>query len=112
MDSHIDMISEQAAPCETPVGPGASIDAYLDSAIRRQQLSSDRELARRLGFTSNPVTAYRTRRAWPDDHTMLRLARLGGHNEARALLHLNMWRSDLAEVRAIYMTLADRIAAS
>ena len=53
-----------------------TIDEYIDTAIANARLKSDRELGRILGFKGQPVSHWRTKRAWPADETMIALARL------------------------------------
>ena len=53
-----------------------TIDDYIDLAIANQKFTSERELGRALGFKGNPVNHWRTKRAWPADPTMIRLAHL------------------------------------
>ena len=82
-----------------------TIDDYIDLAIAKQKIVSERELGRALGFRGNPVSHWRTRRTWPADPTMIRLARMAGVDEIWALIELNIWRSQSAEVRAQYSAL-------
>ena len=82
-----------------------TIDDYIDLAIAKQKFASERELGRALGFKGNPVNHWRTRRAWPADPTMIRLARMAGVDEIWALIELNVWRSQTTAVRDRYTAL-------
>ena len=79
-----------------------TIDDYIDLAMSRQGFVSERELGRALGFKGNPVNHWRSKRAWPADGTMIRLARMAGVDAVWALVELNVWRAPSAEVRDGY----------
>jgi hypothetical protein len=87
-----------------------TIDGYLDAAIKRQGLKSDRDLARALGFVGGAISQWRTRRTWPADETMVRLADLAGMDPSQALLDLNVWRAHNAAVRSIYEKFLEKLA--
>ncbi len=82
-----------------------TIDDYIDLAMANRKFSSDRELGRALGFKGNPVNHWRTKRAWPADPTMIRLAQLAGVDPIWALVELNIWRSQSTEARKAYQML-------
>lgn len=82
-----------------------TIDDYIDLAIANQRFKSERELGRALGFKGNPVNHWRTRRTWPADATMLRLAELARVDPVWALMDLNVWRSQSDAVRGAYVAL-------
>ena len=82
-----------------------TIDDYIDLAMSRKGFGSDRELGRALGFKGNPVNHWRSKRAWPADQTMIRLAQMAGVDPVWALVELNIWRSPPGEVLAGYETL-------
>ena len=86
------------------------IDRYCDLAIKRNKIRSDRDLAAALGFTGPSVSNWRTKRAWPSDETMLKLADLAGIEPEQALLDLNLWRSFDTPAFAVYERLAKKIA--
>lgn len=86
-----------------------TIDDYIDAAKKCAGPISDRELARRLGFKSNCITHWRTRRTWPDDSTIVDLARLAGLDPHAALIELNTWRAD-DKTRPYYARLADKVS--
>ncbi len=79
-----------------------TIDDYVDLALDRQLFASERELGRALGFKGNPVSHWRTRRAWPADPTMIRLSQMAGVDPVWALVELNIWRAPSVEVRQAY----------
>lgn len=85
------------------------IDFYLDTAKRNRSIKSDAELSRSIGFKSNAVTFFRTRKSFPSDQTMIRIAELAGIDKGQALLDLNIWRTD-GETRSAYMSMAAILA--
>ncbi len=82
-----------------------TIDDYIDLAMSRKGFGSDRELGRALGFKGNPVNHWRSKRAWPADQTMIRLAQMAGVDPVWALVELNIWRSPPGDARTGYETL-------
>ena len=84
-----------------------TIDDYLDLACKRQGTTSRRALAPLLGVNPSAISLYSTRRAWPADATMIRLANLAGLDSAQALMDLNLWRNDTPEVRNKYQQISD-----
>lgn len=86
-----------------------TIDQYCDAAIKARGFKSDRELSRALGFASNAVTHWRTKRAWPSDETMIELARLAEQDTTTALAALNAWRAP-ESVQPFYMKMVKRLA--
>ena len=85
------------------------LDFYLDQAKRNKGIKSDAELSRLVGFKSNAVTFFRCKKAFPSDQTMVRIAELAGVDPRRALLDLNIMRSD-GEPKAAYMQMAAILA--
>ncbi|TAN55075.1 MAG: hypothetical protein EPN20_20745 [Magnetospirillum sp.] len=79
-----------------------TIDWYLDQAIARKGLSSDRQLANHLGLSPGPVCQYRTKRTWPAPATMARIAELAGYDPAIALVELNIWKEQDGKARDVY----------
>ena len=90
---------------EFDMADGASIDDYIDVAIRKNELTSDRQLAKALNVSSSAVNHWRRGISWPADETMVQLATLAGAEAEDALLHLNYWRSKTPETKEIYSTL-------
>jgi len=86
-----------------------SIDDYIDTAKQRAGLTSDRKLDLALGHTGQSVSHWRTKRAWPTDEKMVKLAELAGVDPEEALLDLSVWRTE-GEARAVYERLARRIS--
>ena len=70
-----------------------SIDDYLDAAKQRQGVSSDTKLGKLIGVSSPVMSGMRTRRNWPSDPTMVRIAELAGVDPAEALIDLSIWRN-------------------
>ena len=82
-----------------------TIDDYIDLAMAKQGFDSERALGRALGFKGNPVNHWRSKRAWPADETMIRLAEVAGVDPVWALVELNIWRSPPGQARQGYETL-------
>lgn len=70
-----------------------SIDDYLDAAKASLNLPSDRQLGFALRLKGNIVTQYRTRRVWPNDEVMVRIAEAAKLDPQTALLELGYWRT-------------------
>ena len=87
----------------------ATIDEYLDRAIATQKLNSDRDLSLRLGLNPGAVHMFRSRKAWPSDGTMIRIAQMAGVDPGGALLFLNYWRERDPDAKKEYQTLAETI---
>ena len=87
-----------------------TLDNYLDRARQAAGLTSDRQLAIRLGKDAGTVWQFRHGRAWPSDETMLTLAAIAGVAQAEALLELNRWRTEGTAAAAVYRDLARKIA--
>lgn len=89
-----------------------TIDDYLDAAIHRANLPSDRQLGFKLGLSAATISQYRTKRIWPDDETMLKLTTLGGLPADQALIDLNIWRAKNSDVIALYQKIATAVSAA
>lgn len=70
-----------------------TLDFYLDRAKVVGGFKSDNALNYALGFRGPAVSLYRTKRTWPSDETMIRIAVFAGENPTLALVHLSTWRS-------------------
>lgn len=70
-----------------------TLDEYLDLAKDRQAITSDRQLAFRLGQRGTCVTQYRRNNILPGTETMIRLAELAGRPVEVALMDLELWRN-------------------
>ncbi len=69
----------------------ATIIDYMNAAIERQRLRSDRGLARVMNLEQAIVSRWRTGKAYPKDHQMRWLAQLAEANEEQALALLGTW---------------------
>jgi len=87
-----------------------SLDNYLDQAKAAAGIGSDNELGRRLGFKSNIVCLYRTKRSWPSDDAMIRIAEMAGENPDIALCQLSAWRN-AGPAANRWQTMAGKLAA-
>lgn len=79
-----------------------TIDWYMDEAMRRQALRSERQLSMALGLKGGAANFWRQRKAWPSAATMVRLADLAGVSAEEALLELNIWREQDVAARNVY----------
>jgi len=86
-----------------------TIDRYIDDALKASGLPSDRQLALHLKVNPTAVSWWRTKRAWPRDEMMGKLAELGGHNPDIALLELNAWRTK-GDTSLCYRKMAEKLA--
>ena len=89
-----------------------TIDEYLDNAKDNQKLKSDRQLGALIGIKGSHVSAFRTKKAWPSDATMIRIAELAGEDQQEALLNLNIWRNLDSPVGPVYSRLMDKLKAA
>jgi len=85
-----------------------TIDDYIDLAIAKRNYKSDRQLGVALGFKSNTVNQWRTKRAWPSDEAMVRLADLCFEEKEQALLDLNIWRTQ-GKAREYYKHISEQL---
>ena len=69
-----------------------SLNDYLEAAKKNTGVKSYRQLGVHLGLNPSIVTQYRTRRAWPSDEAMYRIAEAAGIDPHEALLELAYWR--------------------
>ncbi len=83
-----------------------SLNYYIDAAMRVQGIESDRQLALRLGQNPSNVCHWRTKRTHPNDATIALLAKLGKKDVCKALIDLNIWRSE-GEAKNTYKLLSD-----
>jgi transcriptional regulator with XRE-family HTH domain len=88
-----------------------SVDDYLDAARAATKSKSDRELSKLLGVSSGTVSQIRTKRIWPGDDLILRIAEAGNLDPEQALIDLNIWRNE-GPARAFYERLSKTIAAA
>lgn len=86
-----------------------SIDEYLDKAKHTQKLKSDRQLSAALGVKGSYITFYRTKRSWPSDALMIKIAELANEDPQEALLNLNIWRNADSAAASMYSNLLDKL---
>lgn len=70
-----------------------TIDDYCDAAKKMQNIPSDGKLAIALNVNHSAVSQWRTKRTWPSDSTMVRLAMLAGVDPHEALVDAAIWRN-------------------
>lgn len=86
-----------------------NIDFYLDEARKNTGATSDATLSQMMGISRGAAVQWRTRRSWPQDETMTKLAHLAGIDEQIALLELSLWRTD-GEAKKTYEKILTRIS--
>jgi hypothetical protein len=82
---------------------------YMNAAIERQRLRSDRGLARAIDVEQAIVSRWRTGKALPTEPQMVKLAQLAERDEDRATLLLGLWRATEEPVRDTYRRLLQRL---
>lgn len=88
------------------------LDALLNAARQRANLTSDRQLAIALQLTAGAVNDYRKRRALPSEATTLKLADLAGWPREQTLIELQFCKVTSDDVRAAWTAIAQKIAVS
>lgn len=69
-----------------------TLQTYIDTAIKRNNLSSMRRFCDAIGVSHNATTAYNNG-SLPSDETMIKIADLAGIDRMQALADLNTWRA-------------------
>lgn len=83
---------------------------YADTAVKRCNLKSYNQLAKELGISGPSVVQMRAKKILPAAQTMVKLARLAGVPEERALLDLAAWaNADKPEIQKIYERISKMI---
>lgn len=88
-----------------------TVDEYLDRAKRHTGTQSDRQLSIFLGVVPGTISQIRTKRTWPSDDLMLKIADAANMDAEQALIDLNIWRNE-GPARAIYERLARAMTAA
>jgi hypothetical protein len=100
--------ARKTAP-ETETG-FVSLDDYIDAAIAAIGGKHDADLDRALGHQGRAVCQWRTKRAWPDEDKMRRLAILSGADPQVAILQMKMWAAKTPEMVTLWRSLlGDRV---
>ena len=86
-----------------------TIDFYIDNAKTIYRVDSDRKLSIALGLNPSSVSTWRVGRSYPNDDTMVKLAKMAGVSEAQALLELSYWRSE-GETKKVYHSIWEKVA--
>jgi transcriptional regulator with XRE-family HTH domain len=81
---------------------------YMNAAIERQRLRSDRALAQTMNVAQQIVSRWRRGTAYPTEPQMLRLAKLAEANEEQALVLYRTWNATDDETRDTYRRLLQR----
>ena len=86
-----------------------SIDDYCDMAKKIADIKTDSELARRLGITHAAISGWRTKRIWPSENVMIKLADLAHMNPEIALIHLETWRTS-GRAQELFVSIANKLS--
>ena len=84
------------------------VDDYIDLAKKINGYTSDRELSRKMNVTAGTVNAWRKKRTWPNDESMVSLSDLAHVNRKVALIELNIWRAT-GSAKAVYQSMLKEI---
>lgn len=76
-----------------------TVDDYLDAALKANGWRYDSDIDRALGVKGNPISQWRTKRAWPNEAHMVQIARLAKLDEVQALVDLQIWKAKDADVQ-------------
>lgn len=87
-----------------------TFDDYLSEARRKQNVSSNNQLAKILGISSNYISQLSRGRSLPSDETMIRIAELAKMNIEAALIDLAIWRSSGENSKKTWLNLANKLA--
>lgn len=83
---------------------------YVEKAIERSGVKSERRLCEMLDMSYNTITAYK-KGVLPTDETMMKLAIIAGIDPYIALLDLNTWRTE-GETQNAYKKILEKITAA
>ena len=70
-----------------------NIDLYINKALERNDIKSERKLAKILDISNTALTLYKTGQRCPTDTTIIKLAQLADIPVEQALIDLGMWRN-------------------
>lgn len=84
------------------------ISEIIDAAKKKSGIKSNNGIARAIGITSAAMVRINSGFGLPSDQTMIRLGELAGIDRARALLLLNMWRTE-GEAKKTYSDILSRL---
>lgn len=73
---------------------------YIQTAKKKQGITSNRELCKLLGVSHNATNTYYNNGSLPADETMVKIAELAKIDTETALLDLAMWRTSGAAQKA------------
>ena len=83
-----------------------TIDDFCNDVKKIHHLVSDRQLGKFLHVSQSAISGWRTKRIWPSDDVMIRIADATGTNRLYALLMLNVWRCFDDDVKQEYYNAA------
>lgn len=89
-----------------------ALEDYIEAAREKLGVKSYRQLAMALNLDPAGVSAWRTRRAWPTDEHMIKLAEAAGMDPVQAVLELAYWRAasrDETRAAGVYKKLWEHV---
>lgn len=88
-----------------------SLDALLDIAKSKNNLTSDRHLGRAIGVTPPVICSYRTGRSIPSDETVIKLCEITGFDPEQTLLEFAAMRTT-GKAATTYLSIARKLSAT
>lgn len=85
---------------------------YLDLVRKHLGLPSDYALQKPLGLSKSQLSAYRTGKESLSDATAVKVAELIGMDAGRVILDMHIERSKTPELRAVWVSLMDKLSVS
>lgn len=82
------------------------LNDYIDLAKVNNKIKSDRILSEKLGVSTNTAHMWRSGKTLPSEQQMIKLSRLAGVDETKALLDLAIWRAKDSDVADVWGKLA------
>lgn len=79
---------------------------YIDKARQNSGATSDRKLSELIGMAPNTAFFWRSKKSFPSDDTMIRLAEIAQIDPQIALVELNAWRNHGTKAAPIYERMA------
>lgn len=83
---------------------------YAEAAMKRCKITSYNKLSKELGIANSSIVRMRSGKVLPAAKTMVKLARLAGVPEEKAILDLAAWaNADKPEIQKIYERISKMI---
>ena len=89
-----------------------TVDDYLDEALKVQGWRYDSDIDRALGSKGNSISHWRTKRTWPSEANIVKIAQLANLDVDQALLDLQIWKAPNADVQNAFQRIRDKVIAA